>query len=80
MLLAYFLLGFVVDELVYDGDELIHKTITTGHHWYSFYLLAAVWAFWLELQAFFNAVLAVQLRAKRAHHRAVHMAETHMAS
>ena len=32
MLLAYFLLGFVVDELVYDGDELIHKTITTGHH------------------------------------------------
>lgn len=80
MFLADFFLGFMIDELVDNGDEFVDKTIAAGHHRDTLDLLPAIGALGLELQTLLYAVLAIELGAEWAHHGAVHVAKAHMAS
>jgi len=79
VLLTEFLLHFLVDQLVHDCDQIIDKSVATGHAGYTFDLLAAMWTLWLVEQAPSDAAFAIEFRAVGAHHRIIGMAKTYVA-
>ena len=79
MLLAYFFLCLVLDQIIDDGNYFLDKSIAACHHAQTFYWFSTVWTLSFHVKAFLNTSLAIQFRAEWTHHWVASVTEAHMA-